>query len=128
LNVRDAAKTMRELTQKKSTGITGIACKRDASSRSSPQTQVDAAVHRRQVGEEGSARRYGNNSENVRLGRKNMREKEPSEKSAREWGYSRPENGAGMFACCEAQQTEKKCNKIQAHFYQKMCFYPKSIM
>jgi len=37
------------------------------------ETQVDAAVHRRLVGEEGSARRYGNNCENVRLGRRNMR-------------------------------------------------------
>jgi len=36
------------------------------------EAPVDAAVHRRQVGEEGSARRYGNNCENVRLGRKNM--------------------------------------------------------
>jgi len=37
------------------------------------ETQIDAAVYRRQVGEEGSAYRYGNNCENVRLGRKNMR-------------------------------------------------------
>ena len=49
------------------------------------ETQVDAAVHRRQVGEEGSARRYGNNCENVRLGRKNMR---------RSLQKSQQENGA----------------------------------
>jgi len=49
------------------------------------EAPVDAAVQRQQVGEEGSARRYGNTCENVHLGRKNMR---------RSLQRSQQENGA----------------------------------
>jgi hypothetical protein len=47
-------------------------------------------------------------------------EKEPSEKSVTEWGYSRPENGAEMAACCQAQQTEKDVTKFVPTFVEKV--------
>jgi len=89
-------------------------------------TQVDAAVHRRQVGEEGIARCYGNYCENVRLGRKNMRRS--LQKSQQKNGAAADREMVQEWLHVARRNRQKICNNIQAHIYLKNVFFSDNIM
>jgi len=87
------------------------------------ETPVDAAIHRRQVGEEGSARRYGNNCENVRLGRKNMRRS--LQKSQQENGATADRKMVQEYSRVARRNKQRKdVTKIVPTFIKKMYFSP----